>query len=74
MPEEGVSELQGLLRGHKDKLFISPLREFQASSGNRDDSHELKRQARQKRESELKGGDSDTTCHMNSEKEGPMRD
>lgn len=48
--------------------------EFQASSGNKDDSRELKRQTRQKIESGLKGGDSDTTCHMNSEKDGPMRD
>jgi len=74
VPEEGVSELQGMLRGHKDKLFISSLGEVQASSGNKDDSHELKRQTRQKIESELKGGDSDTTCHMNSEKDVPRRD
>ena len=59
-----------MLRGHKDKLFISALRELQTSSGNKYDSHELKRQTRQKIESGLKGGDSDTTCHMNSEKEG----
>ena len=74
MPEEGVSELQGILRGHKDTLFISSLWEFQASSGNKDDSRELKRQTRQKIESGLKGGDSDTTRHMNSEKDGPLRD